>query len=208
MKGSGSGEKVKKQAGKDPWGAKDRKKREAERKRAQVRKSAANAGTPGKSHAGTSPAKAVSRKGGTAKTRAPHPQPRDQRRAHAREERARPETRRRKVTLGLLMLAALAITGVVLAGPVMRNVDAAKQIDAKQAEFEREQAVTQDLESRKANANDLKFLEQEARRIGYVLPGEIPVVVVEEEVREEAPLATPPSASEEGQAEQDAAPQP
>ena len=79
--------------------------------------------------------------------------------------------------------------GVVLASPIMRNIDAARQTNAKQAELEREQAATENLETRKAEANDIKFLEEEARRIGYVLPGEIPVVVVEEAIQEQEQAA-------------------
>ncbi len=82
--------------------------------------------------------------------------------------------------IGLLVLMALAIVGYILSGPLLRNLDASAETQAKQLEFEKEQARTQDLRERKAQANDLSYLEEEARRIGYVLPGEIPVIVVEE----------------------------
>jgi cell division protein FtsB len=96
---------------------------------------------------------------------------------------------RRRITLSLLTLAALVIVGVVLAGPIMRNIDASRETRAKQAELEKEHAITEDLETRKAEANDIEFLEEEARRIGYVLPGEIPVVVVEEAIQEQEQAA-------------------
>lgn len=88
----------------------------------------------------------------------------------------------RKVQLGLLVLVALLIVGFLLTAPVMRNIEASEKIDVKQAELEKEQAKTEDLRLRQELANDLGFLEEEARRIGYVLPGEVPVIMVEEEV--------------------------
>ena len=193
MKVSTSGKDVKKQAGRDPWGAKSGKKREAEMKRARAAKRVTPVpGTDpaGKKAAGkrpaptaTKPSPAPARDKTTPARRGRPSQP------HSGREKARATNPRRRITLFLLTLAALVIVGVVLAGPIMRNIDASRETRAKQAELEREHAITEDLETRKAEANDIEFLEEEARRIGYVLPGEIPVVVVEEAIQEQEQAA-------------------
>jgi hypothetical protein len=178
MKGSNSGKSVKKQAGKDPWGAQGRKRREAEMARANAKKRTEQART-GKAQvarADKDKAKAGT-KAGTAPGAA-----RNKNDARGRSRSAQPETprTRRRIAVAMLVLMALAIVGYILSGPLLRNFDASAEIKAKQVEFEKEQAKTEDLHNRKAQANDMKFLEEEARRIGYVLPGEIPVIVVED----------------------------
>ncbi len=189
MKRSSSGKDAKKQAGRDPWGAKKLKERQGRgagkrRARAAQRVSLVSANAPAaKPERGAGPA---SRRTGPAGRAVPASVAAGRRKPRSSGEKARAANPRRRVTLSLLALAALVIVGVVLAGPVMRNLDASREIRARQTELEREKAVTRDLETRKAEANDLGFLEEEARRIGYVLPGEIPVVVVEEAVGEQA----------------------
>jgi cell division protein FtsB len=189
MKGSTSGKDVKKQAGRDPWGAKERKKREAGKKRARAAQRVAPAPTAAPAAKAGKAARPAVQSARPAKPAKDTSATATQRKPHSSRDKARTANPRRRVTRSLLTLAALIIVGVVLAGPVMRNLDASREIRAKQAELEREKAVTEDLETRKAEANDIGFLEKEARRIGYVLPGEIPVVVVEEAVQEQAAAA-------------------
>jgi hypothetical protein len=180
MKGSNSGKSVKKQAGKDPWGAQGRKRREAEMARANARKRTEQAKTGKAAVAKADKDKDKARvraKAGTDPGAA-----RNRSDARGRSRSAQPETprTRRRIAVAMLVLMALAIVGYILSGPLLRNLDASAEIKAKQVEFEKEQAKTEDLLNRKAQANDIKFLEEEARRIGYVLPGEIPVIVVED----------------------------
>ena len=177
MKGSNSKKSVKKQAGKDPWGAQGRKRREAEMARANAKKRTEQA-KAGKAKA--TPSAARDKQEGRGRSRSPQPQPETSRGSHARKTRNEAENPRRKILVGLLVLMALLIVGYILSGPITRNIDASSEIKAKQLEAEKEHAKTEDLNVRKAQANDIKYLEEEARRIGYVLPGEIPVIVVEE----------------------------
>lgn len=178
MKATNSKKSVKKQAGKDPWGAQGRKRREAEMARANARKKTEQA-KAGKAKA--APSAARDKQDGCGRSRSPQAEtPRGSHARDAREARNQAVNPRRKIMMGLLVLIALVIVGYILSGPIMRNIDASKEIKAKQLEAEKERAKTEDLSLRKAQANDMKFLEEEARRIGYVLPGEIPVIVVEE----------------------------
>ena len=189
MKRSKSVKRVKKQAGKDPWGARDRKKREAEKPRVPAKKERARADA-----AKTSPGN---------RSRAPRPEASTN--SHARKAgssagskaRSRAEGKarnpRRGKSLALLIFLALVIVGLLLTGPIMRNLDASTEIKAKQAEFEKEREKAEDLRNRKARANDMGFLEEEARRIGYVLPGEIPVIVVEEKAEPSGPDQAQPT---------------
>ncbi len=104
--------------------------------------------------------------------------------------------RRRRRQVIFLVLVALIIVTLVLVNPVLRYIKSSEELREKEMELKREKEKTAQLEERKAQASDLDFLEREARRLGFVKPGEIPVKVVEENLSEsgggeENPSRTP-----------------
>lgn len=99
--------------------------------------------------------------------------------------------RRRKLAIALAFLA-LMVVALLLMEPVMRNLRASRELKAKEQELERERARTEALQERVKEASDPSFLEEAARKLGYVKPGEIPIFIAEEEGEtEDTPQASP-----------------
>ena len=99
----------------------------------------------------------------------------------------------------LALLAAGLITYLLL-GPVTRTIESRRNLSRVQAELAEEKSRTEILEDRKSRSLTDEFVEQEARKMGYVKPGEIPIIVLDEKETEQAseqspeqPTATPPS---------------
>ncbi len=101
-----------------------------------------------------------------------------------REPQARVKRRRRFALAVLLVLAAGLITYVLL-GPVTRMIESRRNLARAEAQLAEEQSRTQALQGRMAWGMTERFVEQEARKIGFVKPGEIPIVVLD--CREEEP---------------------
>lgn len=83
--------------------------------------------------------------------------------------------------LVLLIVLALAVVFLVLAGPIKRNLQASSELRTYQRELEAERQETRELEERRDRAQQTDYLIKQARRLGYVMRGEIPVIVVREE---------------------------
>jgi cell division protein FtsB len=99
-----------------------------------------------------------------------------------------------------VLLAAGLITWVLL-GPIMRTMESRRELSRAQSELEKERARTQELQERKERALSDEFVEKEARKMGYVKPGEIPIIVLESDeqgVKEESPTDSPSSGNPEG----------
>lgn len=108
-----------------------------------------------------------------------------------RERAASPRAKRRR-RLARAFLAALAIGLIVfvLYGPVKRYVESRRALSGTEAELERERAETAELEARRERAKTEEFVEEEARDMGYVKPGEIPIIVIDEKNEEEEVLGS------------------
>jgi len=173
MKRSSNVRKVKREAGRDPWG------------KAAVKKPSLGASTTTKGlYLVKNQAKKIENRGGDGSQPPQYP------RSSALSSKAEREGKRtsrpvksqggRKGFLLVLSLIALIIVTLVLLDPVLRYVKSSRDLHQKEKELEREKERTAELEERKAQAEDLNFLEREARKLGYVKPGEIPIKIVEE----------------------------
>lgn len=104
----------------------------------------------------------------------------------------RPPTRqarkKRRLVLAFLALAAAGLVTFLLLGPVMRNIESRRVLSGTQAEMEREKAETAELEERRERAKTEEFIESEARDMGYVKEGEIPIVIIDEQ-KDQQPAA-------------------
>jgi|GEM_PF-3213038 len=101
----------------------------------------------------------------------------------ARRDHAKVATPRRFGRAGyftLLAVLALAVVSLVLAGPVKRNLQASSELRARQQELEAERQETRELQERRDRALQTDFVIEQARRLGYVMRGEVPVIVVRE----------------------------
>lgn len=108
--------------------------------------------------------------------------------APAREKRgvSKEIRRRRRLMVAVLALLAAGLITYLLLGPVMRTIESRRVLSRVEAELAEERARTQTLEDRKSRALTDDFVEEEARKIGYVKPGEIPIIVLDEEEEEQA----------------------
>ncbi len=96
--------------------------------------------------------------------------------AEARERRKRARTRRaasgrRRLRLAWL-LAAVGLAVYLYYRPIASYVDTRNELAAERAEVETLRIVKAELELRLATSTSLEATRREARRIGYVLPGE------------------------------------
>ncbi|MBC7253590.1 MAG: septum formation initiator family protein [Actinobacteria bacterium] len=112
----------------------------------------------------------------------------------ARRERKNRTSRGRRVVALLGLLLALALMAAVLYRPVTHYLESRRELARAEAQLEAERSLTRDLEERRDRASSEEYVEGEARRMGYVKPGEIPLIVfddVEEASGEEEGQATP-----------------
>ena len=97
---------------------------------------------------------------------------------------------RRRIAFAVMTLMAAGLITYVLLGPVTRVLDSRSNLARAEDQLAEERSRTQSLEERKAWDLTDRFVEWEARKMGYVKPGEIPIIVLDEE-EEQAPESTP-----------------
>lgn len=88
--------------------------------------------------------------------------------------------RRRRTTALIGLLPVLVLACVVLYRPVVRYLESSKELANAEARLAEERALTRELEERRDFASSDSYVEGEARRMGYVKPGEIPLVVLDD----------------------------
>jgi hypothetical protein len=98
--------------------------------------------------------------------------------------------RRRRIAAAVLALLALGLVVYVLLGPVTRLIESRRNLVRVETRLSEEQSRTAVLEERKAWDMTEKFVEWEARKMGYVKPGEIPIIVLDYQEEESAPSET------------------
>jgi cell division protein FtsB len=98
--------------------------------------------------------------------------------------------RRRRLTAAVLALLAAGLITYLLLGPVMRTIESRNNLSRVEANLAEERSRTQALEERKGRASTEEFVEEEARKMGYVKPGEIPIIVLDETEEEQTPDST------------------
>ncbi len=92
--------------------------------------------------------------------------------------------RRRRIALAILVVLAAGLITYILLGPVTRLVESQRNLAQAEAQLEEEKSRTRALEERKAWDMTDRFVELEAREMGYVKPGEIPIIVLDNEEEE------------------------
>lgn len=100
--------------------------------------------------------------------------------AGKREREIPPHVRRRhRLFTAFAVIACAAIVALVLKGPVTRLVESRRNLSATQARLAEEEEVTRSLQERRDRDLTDRYVEMEARKMGYVKPGEIPIVVMD-----------------------------
>jgi cell division protein FtsB len=104
--------------------------------------------------------------------------------ARDKREISRRIRRRRRLAAAVLALLAAGLIAYLLTGPIMRTIESRRVLSRTESELEQEKNLTQALQERKDRALTIDFVEEEARKMGYVKPGEIPIIVLGEEEEE------------------------
>jgi cell division protein FtsB len=96
--------------------------------------------------------------------------------------RARAEERQRSRLTGraAILVLVLAVLAVSYASSLRAYLQQRSQIDALEEQIAERESSIGDLEREKDRWEDPAYVMQEARKRGYVLPGETPFVVVDE----------------------------
>ncbi len=96
-------------------------------------------------------------------------------------ERVRADERQRSRLTGraAILVLVLAVLAVSYASSLRAYLQQRHQIDTLEAQIAEREASIGDLEREKDRWDDPAFVMQEARKSGYVLPGETPFVAVD-----------------------------
>lgn len=104
---------------------------------------------------------------------------------------ARRRTKKRRCLVAAAFLLALALAAAVLYGPFSRYLSSRRELARTQSLLTEEEEATRALMERRERALSNDYVEEEARKMGYVKPGEIPLIVLDrldpETGREEDP---------------------
>jgi cell division protein FtsB len=95
--------------------------------------------------------------------------------------------RRRRIATAVMVVLALGLVTYILLGPVTRMMESRRNLARAEAQLAEERSRTRVLEERKAWDMTERFVELEARKMGYVRPGEIPIIVLDHQEKEDAP---------------------
>lgn len=85
---------------------------------------------------------------------------------------SRPRIPRRRIPRWLLPLVVLAAVGFLYVRPIDSYLETRNQLDQRRAEVETLRAERARLQTRLEEATSVEGLARQARRIGYVRPGE------------------------------------
>lgn len=103
-------------------------------------------------------------------------------RPHRKGGRTSPRVRRRRRLVAVLLtMVAMGLITFLLLGPILRTIESRQALDRAEEELEEERARTRTLEDRRNRALSEDFIEEEARKMNYVKPGEIPIIILDDE---------------------------
>jgi len=91
--------------------------------------------------------------------------------ARTRRKKARPRVQRRRLRL-LWAVAILGVAVYLYYRPLASYLETRSDVTARRAEVETLRIARAQLELRLVNSTSIETIEREARRIGYVKPGE------------------------------------
>ncbi len=95
---------------------------------------------------------------------------------------------RRRTVLAFILASVIFLVVMLGVKPLLQMRSSNQEVKAREARLAAERAKTQELEDKKQQAGSAEMIEEEARRLGYVMPGEIPIVILE-------PTSTEPAQS-------------
>ena len=91
--------------------------------------------------------------------------------------------KKRRAAVLVAVLIALGLIAAVLYRPVTRVVESRRSLLRAEERLAEEKAKTRELEERLERDLSEEYVEGEARRMGYVKPGEIPLIVLDDKDR-------------------------
>lgn len=100
--------------------------------------------------------------------------------SRARRQVSPERRKKRRAAVLVAVLMALGLIAAVLYRPVTQALDSRRTLARAEDKLAEERARTQELEERKERDLGEDYVEGEARKMGYVKPGEIPLIVLDE----------------------------
>ena len=92
-----------------------------------------------------------------------------------------PRRRPRLTSRATILVAVLAVLLVSYASSARAYLQQRSELDALRAEIEQRESAIADLEREMRRWQDPAYVQQEARELGYVMPGETSYVVLDED---------------------------
>lgn len=86
---------------------------------------------------------------------------------------------RRRLVFAFILGSVIFLTVMLGVKPLWQMHSSNQEVKAREARLEQEREKTTSLEEKKQQAGDPLLIEEEARKLGYVMPGEIPIVILE-----------------------------
>ncbi len=86
---------------------------------------------------------------------------------------------RRRIVFAFILSSVIFLTVMLGVKPLWQMHSSNQEVKAREARLEQEREKTASLEEKKQQAGDPLLIEEEARKLGYVMPGEIPIVILE-----------------------------
>ncbi len=86
---------------------------------------------------------------------------------------------RRRLVFTFILSAVIFLILMLGVKPLLQMRSSNQQVKAREARLQAEREKTAELEDKKQQASNPELIEEEARKLGYVMPGEIPIVILE-----------------------------
>lgn len=92
---------------------------------------------------------------------------------------------RRRLVFGFILSAVIFLIVMIGVKPLLQMRSSNQEVKAREARLVAEREKTAGLEDKKQQASNPALIEEEARKLGYVMPGEIPIVILEPPVTDQ-----------------------
>jgi len=98
---------------------------------------------------------------------------------------------RRRLVFGFILSAVIFLILMIGVKPLLQMRSSNQQVKAREARLQAEREKTAELEDKKQQASNPELIEEEARKLGYVMPGEIPIVILEPPAKKQTQSTDP-----------------
>jgi len=98
---------------------------------------------------------------------------------------------RRRLVFGFILSAVIFLILMLGVKPLLQMRSSNQQVKAREARLQAEREKTAELEDKKQQASNPELIEEEARKLGYVMPGEIPIVILEPPAKKQTQSTDP-----------------